>query len=350
MQDELLQLMMKFQLCYEIPNSAGNYIAPQLLATDQPDYEWDETNNLHLRYTYEFMPKGIITRLIVKMHKNIHEQGLVWRSGVILSKANHTKAEVIEYYQTRKITIRASGSRKKELMTIIMHEIDTIHDAFHGLKFDKLIPCYCSTCQQSKEPNFYKVNDLNKFIEKNVTEIPCMNSGESVSTKGLLDGMAHQPDTNKRKNHPRPAPKNKVFISYCHKNEVWKDHLMDQLNVLQMENKLDVWEDRQIKAGDDWYDNIKTALDQASVAVMLITAQFLNSNFIRTEEVPSLLKKREKEGLRIIPIILEPCPWDEVDWLNIMQVVPKDGIPLEKYSDYERKEHLCQIAKDIAKG
>lgn len=117
-----------------------------------------------------------------------------------------------------------------------------------------------------------------------------------------------------------------------------------------MENKLDVWEDRQIKAGDDWYDNIKTALDQASVAVMLITAQFLNSNFIRTEEVPSLLKKREKEGLRIIPIILEPCPWQAVDWLSKMQITPKDGIPLAKYTDYERIEHLCKIAMDIAKG
>jgi hypothetical protein len=47
---------------------------------------------------------------------------------------------------------------------------------------------------------------------------------------------------------------------------------------------------------------------------------------------------------------LNLAPFDEVDWLNTMQVVPKDGIPLEKYSDYERKDHLCQIAKDIAKG
>jgi signal transduction histidine kinase len=68
-QGELLQLMIKFKLCYEIPSSPGNFIAPQLLSENQPVYTWDETNNLILRYTYEFMPKGILTRFIVEMHR-----------------------------------------------------------------------------------------------------------------------------------------------------------------------------------------------------------------------------------------------------------------------------------------
>ena len=64
-QVELLQLMCKFKLCYEIPGQSGFYIAPQLLTENQPEYEWDEINNLMLRYTYEFMPK----RLFVNMSK-----------------------------------------------------------------------------------------------------------------------------------------------------------------------------------------------------------------------------------------------------------------------------------------
>ncbi|MGH2412676.1 MAG: COR domain-containing protein, partial [Microcystaceae cyanobacterium] len=63
-QDELLQLMMKFKLCYKIPDSLDTYIAPQLLTLNQPEYIWDEVNNLLLRYTYEFMPKGILTQFI----------------------------------------------------------------------------------------------------------------------------------------------------------------------------------------------------------------------------------------------------------------------------------------------
>ncbi|MDE5081430.1 MAG: ADP-ribosylation factor-like protein, partial [Trichodesmium sp. St18_bin1] len=110
--DELLQLMIRFKLCYKIPGNSQTYIAPQLLTENQLEYDWDENNNLILSYTYEFMPKGIITQFIVAMHKDIEEQKYVWKSGVILKK-NETRAEVIEDYNRRKIKIRVSGKQKR---------------------------------------------------------------------------------------------------------------------------------------------------------------------------------------------------------------------------------------------
>jgi small GTP-binding protein len=104
MRDELLQLMMRFKLCYPIPNRHCHYIAPQLLDIDQPEYTWDESNNLILRYKYEFMPKGILTRFIVETHPWIEQQKLVWRSGVVLNK-NQTRAEIIEHYNQREIKV-----------------------------------------------------------------------------------------------------------------------------------------------------------------------------------------------------------------------------------------------------
>ena len=56
MRDELLQLMIRFKLCYKIPGTSQTYITPQLLTENQSEYDWDENNNLILRYTYEFMP------------------------------------------------------------------------------------------------------------------------------------------------------------------------------------------------------------------------------------------------------------------------------------------------------
>jgi Leucine-rich repeat (LRR) protein len=76
MRDELLQLMMRFKLCYPIPHRSCHYIAPQLLDINQPEYTWDESNNLILRYKYEFMPKGILTRFIVETHPWIEQQRL----------------------------------------------------------------------------------------------------------------------------------------------------------------------------------------------------------------------------------------------------------------------------------
>ncbi|NJN30669.1 MAG: hypothetical protein HC824_09775 [Synechococcales cyanobacterium RM1_1_8] len=71
MRRELLALMQKFAICYPLRDRPGSYIAPSLLSIDRPDYKWDDNNNLILRYEYDFMPKGILTRLIVEMHELI---------------------------------------------------------------------------------------------------------------------------------------------------------------------------------------------------------------------------------------------------------------------------------------
>jgi internalin A len=172
MHDELLQLMMKFRLCYEIPTQRGTYIAPQLLTENQPEYEWEGKENLLLRYNYEFMPKGILTQFIVVMHPRIWEQRKVWKSGIVIEQGG-TRAEVIEYYGKREIHVRVAGAQSRDLMTIIRHELKTIHDAYRKLKYDELVPCNCSTCKVNQEPHFYAVAELLDFRANHQWEIQC---------------------------------------------------------------------------------------------------------------------------------------------------------------------------------
>jgi internalin A len=182
---ELLELMKKFQLCYEIPGNKDKFIAPQLLSENQPEYDWDNSNNLILRYKYpDFMPKGIITRFIVVMHQYIDQQKYVWKSGVILNKDNtqkdntkkdNTKAEVIEYYGKRQIQIRIAGASKRNLMTIVIHELDKINDSYKTLNYQKLIPCNCKVCELSQNPYEYEFNKLQERIDNNKLKIECGN-------------------------------------------------------------------------------------------------------------------------------------------------------------------------------
>jgi hypothetical protein len=117
MRDELLRLMMRFQLCYQLPGIEA-YIAPQLLSPTRPAYAWESHGGLVLRYDYDFMPKGILTRFIVAVHHLIAEQNLVWKSGVILAREG-SRAEVIEDYPRRKITVRVSGADARGLLAIV---------------------------------------------------------------------------------------------------------------------------------------------------------------------------------------------------------------------------------------
>jgi tetratricopeptide (TPR) repeat protein len=139
----------------------------------------------------------------------------------------------------------------------------------------------------------------------------------------------------------------RVFISYSHKDEDWKERLHTQLKVLELENQLTVWEDRQIAAGDNWNPSIEQAIHSAQVAVLLISADFLVSSFIRGEEVPRLLERRTKDGLRVIPLILKPCPWQAVPWLSAIQGRPKDNKPLSGFNEHEQDQCLSDLVMEI---
>jgi hypothetical protein len=76
----------------------------------------------------------------------------------------------------------------------------------------------------------------------------------------------------------------KIFISYSHKDEEWKDRLLTHLNVLAKQNRLEVWDDRRIAAGDEWLPEIEQAINFCHVALLLISANFLTSNFILNEK------------------------------------------------------------------
>ena len=179
MHDELLQLMMRFHLCYPLPGRSDGYIAPQLLADNQPDYGWDDAGNLLLRYRYEFMPKGILTRLIVAVHPLIEDQRLVWRSGAILAREG-ARAEVIEHYGRREVRVRVSGREKKGLMTIVAYELERIHASFNRLRYSALIPCRCDACRAAEEPSFYELPVLQRFLADGQPAIQCQKSYQMV--------------------------------------------------------------------------------------------------------------------------------------------------------------------------
>ena len=192
---ELLQLMKQFKVCYEIPHRSGHYIAPHLLSPASPDYPWNSTHNLTLRHRYKgFMPKGILTRFIVEMHRQIENvsspnAALVWKTGVVLTNGS-ARAEILENQTHRQIEIRVSGNRPRDLLTIVNHQFETIHDSFDDrLDYDTLIPCNCPTCKSSTTPFTFPLDRLYTWLDRGDYQIQCHESGEFVQVRGLIDSV-----------------------------------------------------------------------------------------------------------------------------------------------------------------
>lgn len=173
MRDELLQLMVKFQLCFQVPGS-DTYIAPQLLTPSQPVYHWDDSDNLTLRYEYDVMPKGIARRLIVALHNQIAPDDLLWRSGAVFAYEG-SQAEVIEAYRRRLLTIRIRGGDPRVLLGLIDYQLEIIHRSYPGIRFKKFMPCDCETCSVSSDPTMFEVGELKDFAQTG-DQIQCRRS------------------------------------------------------------------------------------------------------------------------------------------------------------------------------
>lgn len=139
----------------------------------------------------------------------------------------------------------------------------------------------------------------------------------------------------------------KVFISYSHEDEKWKDRVVKQLGVLAHEGKLEVWDDRRIAGGDDWFPEIEEAIRICDVALLLISAAFLTSKFILGKEIPPILERRVKAGVRVIPVILSPCAWTHVSWLKGIQARPIDGKALSSMTRNKAELALSALAEEV---
>lgn len=101
----------------------------------------------------------------------------------------------------------------------------------------------------------------------------------------------------------------------------WLDRLVVHLKPLRELCRLEQWDDTRIRVGSKSREEVKTAVERASVTVLLVSADFLASDFIRTDELPPLLKAAEGNGARILPIIVSACLCSRVQLLSQFQAV-----------------------------
>src|SRR5580698_350496 len=133
-----------------------------------------------------------------------------------------------------------------------------------------------------------------------------------------------------------------IFISYSHKDRDVVNLLRDHLQVIALEGCVDLWDDTRIQIGDTWLPQIKNAIEHAHVAILLISANFLTSKFIRVSEIPPLLHRRALGGLRVIPIVVDHCAWEHVEWLSEIQVITNFGDPV--LSKRTRMKYFARLA------
>lgn len=138
----------------------------------------------------------------------------------------------------------------------------------------------------------------------------------------------------------------KVFVSYSHKDRKHLERLQVHLKDLERKGMIDLWSDTKIVPGANWREEIRRAIETASVGVLLVSADFLASQFIAEDELPPLLKAAETRGTVILSVILSPCGFD-FSPLSQFQAANDPSKPLTKMNSHQKEELWNKVAKII---
>jgi hypothetical protein len=146
--------------------------------------------------------------------------------------------------------------------------------------------------------------------------------------------------------------RNKLFISYSHDDVRWLEDVTEQLAVLEREGLVSLCDDSKLMVGEGWLQQLHEMMLDARLGLLLISAPFLSSEFVRKEEIPRLFGQHAANGMTLYPLLVEPCPWEHVEWIARLQLRPQDARrrvkPLAAFTGAARKQKLADVASEIA--
>jgi internalin A len=342
----LLELMRKFKLCFAFPNdeTEHRYLVPELLDKQEPGLreEFDPAHCLNFEYHYTILPEGLMPSFIVRTHA-LSEGQPRWRTGVVL-RWEQSRALVKADAAEKKIVIRVTGLNadgRRKLLAVIRSDFERIHSEMPKLEVIAKVPL-------PGAPNVLRdYEELVVFEKDGTEEMPANVGGKTVKVKvrDVLKGVDLEETTRQRTERETDRRTGKsLFYSYSHKDEGLRDELDTHLKLLQRQGVISIWHDRKILAGEEWKDSINSNLDNADIILLLISADFVASDYCYEKEMKRAMERQESEQARVIPVILRACDWNSAPF-GKLQALPKDAKPVTRWPD--RDEAWNDVALGI---
>src|SRR5579862_3836227 len=130
----------------------------------------------------------------------------------------------------------------------------------------------------------------------------------------------------------QPIKPIELFYSYSHKDEKLREKLETHLALLKRQGVIADWHDRKITAGQEWSNKIDEHLNTAQIILLLVSADFLASDYCYDVEMKRAIERHETGEAYVIPIILRPCDWHSAPF-GKLQALPRDAKPIRQWAD-----------------
>ena len=144
--------------------------------------------------------------------------------------------------------------------------------------------------------------------------------------------------------------RDQIFISYCREDHHYKDRAKKHLCGLCNFSGIGVWCDEQIETGSQWDHDIAQAIQRAAAAVLLISKDYLASDYVTRAELPLCLEAWKRGELWIIPVIINPCVFQSIETLNRLQTANSPDKPVCELSELEQDKLWARVAEKALKA
>ncbi|MCY0968286.1 leucine-rich repeat domain-containing protein [Chryseobacterium wangxinyae] len=228
--DNILKLMLKnhYDICYTLNNN--DFLVPLLMPNELPVNNIDFSDGLQIIFKYEIIPKGLISRILVRKSNYIFNNLICSNAGILFN--DNTYVLITEHFEkndaNRYIKIIAKGENEVQFLQELRSELISVqHSWFSSLEVVELIPCNCNECKKSLSPELYDKNfDLVRRTKKGKIKIECRKSDEQVEIlsllgavydKKIIDFYTREEIENMRKKFP-----DIYFIKNYHKSNKYK--------------------------------------------------------------------------------------------------------------------------------
>jgi len=229
-----------------------------------------------------------------------------WRTGVILAFEG-CRALVKADVQDKKVFIIVSGpaTARRRLLAIIRSDFESIHRDIRNLQPQEMVPLpdYPDVVISYQKLQVMEDSGIQTFLDVVGDHVI------KVDVHALLNGVDLEDTRRRERTMDTQRQAVRLFYSYSHKDETLRNELETHLKLLQRQGLLETWHDRQIEAGAEWKQKIDDNLERADIILLLVSADFIASDYCYEKEMGRALERHEKGEARVIPVIIRDINW-----------------------------------------
>ncbi|WP_421800006.1 COR domain-containing protein [Haliscomenobacter sp.] len=310
----IVAMMRQFEILFQLDNF--HYLVPALLPDEEQSQSFSEENEViffMIEYR-DFLPATIIPRLMVKLHKYIYQEQC-WKTGMVLEEKTlfYSIAKIVMDKEGRKINIEVKGERNRDFLSVIRETIKEINSIYQNLNVIEWVPL---PSEYKSKPVLVKYMELQGHERAHQKQFFSGELQESFQVSTLLNKI-EKPEIRKGL---RPCH---IFISYAQQDQKFKEKLLEHLSPLFRLNRVSLWDDNCIDAGEEWLNEIYENLEKAHVVLCLISGSFINSDFCYSKELTQALEAHDLGKKVVVPIRIKEVNWDNLK-ISQLQSFPKN--------------------------